>query len=143
MGYFLKSSNRVRIGLTCVSVASVCFLVHFSLKKQVQKNAFGAHTGDPLGKMLYVSFLQKFTIFVKFEKPAVCGGLLREAMSLGCQLFVFATFGLLGVAYTSIDVLCERILIRSGGDEVVPEFVRNSLGILLWRIEAFLTRRSS
>ena len=67
MGSFMKSFNRARIGLTCTYVAAVCFLVHFLLNKQVPKNAFGAHTGDPLGEMLYASFLQKF--FFKLEIP--------------------------------------------------------------------------
>ena len=117
--------------------------MQFSLKKKVPKNTFDAHTGDPLGKMLYESYLQKFTIFVKFGDPTVWRGLLRAAISFGCQLFGFATLCLLGVASTSIAGFWGRLLICSGGGEVVPELVRNSLGILLWRIEAFLDRRSS
>ena len=57
MGPFVKSSNRDRIGLTCAYVAAVWFLVNFLLKEQFTKNEFGAHTGDPLGKILYASFL--------------------------------------------------------------------------------------
>ena len=34
-------------------------------------------------------------------------------------------------------------MIHSGGGEVVPDFVSNSLGIFLWRIRYFLARRSS
>ena len=68
---------------------------------------------------------------------------LRVAMRFGCQLFGFATLYLLGVTSTSIASLWGSFLIRSGGDKVVPEFVSNSLGILLWRIKAFLAQRYS
>ena len=101
------------------------------------------HTGDTLGKILYASFLQKFMIIVKVGEPAVCRSLLRAAMSFGFQIFGFATLCILGVAHTSIAGLWRMLLIRSGGGDLVPEFVINSLGILLWRIEAFLERRSS
>ena len=129
MGSFVNSSNMSRIGLTCTSVAAVCFLVHFSLKKQVPKNSFGAHTGYPLGKMLYASSLQRFMVFVKVGDPAVCRGPLRAAMRFGCQLFGFVTLCLLGVTSVSIAGLWGGLLIRSGGGEVVPELVSNSLGI--------------
>ena len=139
----VKSYNRARIGLTCASVAAVCFLVHFSLNKQVPKNTLGAQTGDPLRKMLYASFLHKIMIFVKFGEPAVCRGPLGADVIFGCQLWGFVTLCLLGVASTPIVGLWGRFLIHSGGDEVVPELFSKSVGILLWRIEDLLARKSS
>ena len=59
------------------------------------------------------------------------------------ELLGFATLCILYIASTSIAGLCGKFMIRSGGGEVVPELVSNSLGISLWRIEYFLTRRSS
>ena len=82
-------------------------------------------------------------IFVKVGELAVCRGLLIAAMIFGCQLFGFVNLCFLGVASTTISGFCGRFLIRSGGGEVVPDFVSNSLGIYLWRIEDLLARRSS
>ena len=78
------------MGCTCASVAMVCFLVHLSLEKQVPKKAFVAQVGDPLGYMMYASFLQNVIILVNDGSPASFKGSLRVALRFLFQLFGFA-----------------------------------------------------